>query len=110
MGRVFIGSALIRHIINNTEHDIINVDKLTYAGNLDTLTAISQNPRYNFKKLDICERNQIREVFEVYKPDIVMHLAAESHVDRSIDSPDQFIKTNIVGTYSMLAEARKLLY
>ena len=105
-GAGFIGSALIRHIINNTEHDIINVDKLTYAGNLDTLTTISQNPRYNFKKLDICERNQIKEVFEVYKPDIVMHLAAESHVDRSIDSPDQFIKTNIVGTYSMLAEAR----
>ena len=105
-GAGFIGSSVIRHIINNTEHDVINIDKLTYAGNLETLSTISKNPRYNFKKLDICERNQIREVFEFYKPDIVIHLAAESHVDRSIDSPDQFIKTNIFGTYSMLAEAR----
>lgn len=105
-GAGFIGSSVIRHIINNTEHDVINVDKLTYAGNLETLSTISKNPRYNFKKIDICERNQIREVFELYKPDIVMHLAAESHVDRSINSPDQFIKTNIFGTYSMLAEAR----
>lgn len=105
-GAGFIGSAVIRHILYNTNHRIVNVDKLTYAGNLETLESIKDNVRYEFEKVDICNAKEIKRVFKEYKPDIVMHLAAESHVDRSIDHPGEFIKTNIVGTYVLLEEAR----
>ena len=106
-GAGFIGSAVIRHIINNTEHSVVNVDKLTYAGNLESLTSIENNKRYKFERVDICNSNEIKRVFNQHQPDIVMHLAAESHVDRSIDGPDEFIQTNIVGTYTLLEVARK---
>jgi dTDP-glucose 4,6-dehydratase len=105
-GAGFIGSALVRHIINNTDNSVVNVDKLTYAGNLDSLASIANNSRYSFEKVDICNKVELGRIFNAYKPDVVMHLAAESHVDRSIDSPDDFIQTNIVGTYSMLEVAR----
>ncbi len=105
-GAGFIGSAIIRHIINNTDHHVVNVDKLTYAGNLESLTSIEDNERYVFEQVDICDASEIRRVFNEYQPDIVMHLAAESHVDRSIDGPGEFIQTNIVGTYVLLEEAR----
>ena len=105
-GAGFIGSAVIRHIINNTNHSVINVDKLTYAGNLESLTSIENSNRYAFEQVDICDANEIKRVFSKHQPDIVMHLAAESHVDRSIDGPGEFIQTNIVGTYVLLEEAR----
>jgi dTDP-glucose 4,6-dehydratase len=105
-GAGFIGSAVIRHIINNTNHSVINVDKLTYAGNLESLTSIKNNDRYTFEQVDICNANEIKRVLNGHAPDVVMHLAAESHVDRSIDSPGEFIQTNIVGTYVLLEEAR----
>ena len=105
-GAGFIGSAVIRHIINNTDHSVINVDKLTYAGNLESLTSIENNERYTFEQVDICDANEIKRVFNKHQPDIVMHLAAESHVDRSIDGPGEFIQTNIIGTYVLLEEAR----
>ena len=105
-GAGFIGSAVIRHIINNTHHSVINVDKLTYAGNLESLTLIESDARYTFEQVDICDSNEIKRVFNEHQPDIVMHLAAESHVDRSIDGPGEFIQTNIVGTYVLLEEAR----
>jgi dTDP-glucose 4,6-dehydratase len=105
-GAGFIGSALVRHIINNTDNSVVNVDKLTYAGNLESLTSIANNDRYLFERVDICNKVELVRIFNAYKPDVVMHLAAESHVDRSIDSPDDFIQTNIVGTYNMLEVAR----
>ena len=105
-GAGFIGSALIRHIINNTEHSVINVDKLTYAGNLESLASIENDSRYKFEQVDICDANEIKRVFNEHQPDIVIHLAAESHVDRSIDGPGEFIQTNIVGTYVLLEKAR----
>ena len=105
-GAGFIGSALVRHIINNTDSSVVNVDKLTYAGNLESLTSIANNNRYSFERIDICNKAELARIFNAYKPDVVMHLAAESHVDRSIDSPDDFIETNIVGTYYMLEVAR----
>jgi dTDP-glucose 4,6-dehydratase len=105
-GAGFIGSAVIRHLIDNTDHSVVNVDKLTYAGNLESLTFIENNSRYVFEQVDICNANEIRRVFNEHQPDIVMHLAAESHVDRSIDGPGEFIQTNIVGTYVLLEEAR----
>jgi dTDP-glucose 4,6-dehydratase len=105
-GAGFIGSAVIRHIINNTEHSVINVDKLTYAGNLESLESIENNDRYIFEQVDICDAVEIKRIFNIHQPDIVMHLAAESHVDRSIDGPGEFIQTNIVGTYVLLEEAR----
>jgi len=105
-GAGFIGSALVRHIINNTDNSVVNVDKLTYAGNLDSLVSIANNDRYLFERVDICNKVELGRIFNTYKPDVVMHLAAESHVDRSIDSPDDFIQTNIVGTYNMLEVAR----
>jgi len=105
-GAGFIGSAVIRHIINNTNHSVVNVDKLTYAGNLESLTSIESSARYTFEQVDICDANEIKRVFNEHQPDIVMHLAAESHVDRSIDGPGEFIQTNIVGTYLLLEEAR----
>ena len=105
-GAGFIGSSVIRHIIDNTEHGVVNVDKLTYAGNLESLKSIKDNARYAFEQVDICNANEIKRVFNEHQPDIVMHLAAESHVDRSIDGPGEFIQTNIVGTYVLLEEAR----
>jgi dTDP-glucose 4,6-dehydratase len=105
-GAGFIGSAVIRHIILNTKHDVVNVDKLTYAGNLESLKSIENNSRYVFEKVDICNSLEIKRIFKEYQPDVVMHLAAESHVDRSIDSPDAFIQTNIVGTYVLLEQAK----
>ena len=106
-GAGFIGSAVIRHIIHNTNDIVINIDKLTYAGNLDNLHEVSDNPRYYFERIDICDRLSIDDVFSRHKPDMVMHLAAESHVDRSIENSDTFIHTNIVGTYTMLEASRK---
>lgn len=105
-GAGFIGSALIRHIINNTSYSVVNVDKLTYAGNLESLTSIENNSRYAFEQVDICNASEIRYILTKHQPDVVMHLAAESHVDRSIDGPGEFIQTNIVGTYVLLEESR----
>jgi dTDP-glucose 4,6-dehydratase len=106
-GAGFIGSALIRHVISHTQDSIINVDKLTYAGNLDSLATVSEDKRYLFFKEDICDQQKIEQILFEHKPDAVMHLAAESHVDRSIDKPAEFIKTNIFGTYSMLEASLK---
>ena len=106
-GAGFIGSAVIRHIIDNTDHSVVNVDKLTYAGNLESLVLVENDSRYAFEQVDICDAKEIKCVFNEYQPDIVMHLAAESHVDRSIDGPGEFIQTNIVGTYVLLEEARE---
>ena len=106
-GAGFIGSAVIRHIIQNTQHQVLNVDKLTYAGNLESLTSIDNNERYQFSQTDICDQVELEKLFQEFQPDAVMHLAAESHVDRSIDGPAAFIQTNIVGTYSLLEAARK---
>tara|TARA_B100000963_G_scaffold361702_1_gene398801 strand:+ start:1200 stop:2237 length:1038 start_codon:yes stop_codon:yes gene_type:complete len=105
-GAGFIGSALIRHIINDTNNSVVNIDKLTYAGNLDSLVSIEKSNRYVFEKADICNKAELKHIFNSYEPNFVMHLAAESHVDRSIDSPDNFIQTNIVGTYNLLEIAR----
>lgn len=106
-GAGFIGSAVVRHIIKNTQDSVLNIDKLTYAGNLESLKEIDQSPKYQFKKIDICNEKELTKAFEDFKPDLVMHLAAESHVDRSIDGPAEFIATNIVGTYTLLEVARK---
>lgn len=106
-GAGFIGSAVIRHIIQNTTDSVINVDKLTYAGNLESLTEVSDSARYSFSQTDICDAKAIENVFTEHQPDVVMHLAAESHVDRSIDGPKEFIETNIIGTYTLLEESRK---
>ena len=105
-GAGFIGSAVIRHIIQHSQDSVINVDKLTYAGNLESLSAVSDSPRYRFEQVDICDRAALDKVFTEHQPDVVMHLAAESHVDRSIDGPTEFIQTNIVGTYQLLEAAR----
>lgn len=105
-GAGFIGSAVVRHIINNTQDSVVNVDKLTYAGNLESLLSVDANERYAFERVDICNRAELDRVFSEHQPDAVMHLAAESHVDRSIDGPAAFIETNIVGTYTLLEAAR----
>ena len=105
-GAGFIGSAVIRHVIDNTQYSVVNVDKLTYAGNLESLASIEKDTRYSFEKVDICNAGELRRVFNKHLPDIVMHLAAESHVDRSIDTPGEFIQTNVVGTYQLLEEAK----
>lgn len=105
-GAGFIGSAVIRHIINNTRDQVVNLDKLTYAGNLESLSSIASNQRYAFEQVDICNRAELDRVFHQHQPDVVMHLAAESHVDRSIDGPAAFIETNIVGTYQLLEASR----
>nr|WP_269780808.1 dTDP-glucose 4,6-dehydratase [Photobacterium phosphoreum] len=105
-GAGFIGSAVVRHIINNTQDSVVNVDKLTYAGNLESLLTVENNDRYTFEQVDICDRAELDRVFAKYQPDAVMHLAAESHVDRSIDGPAAFIETNIVGTYTILEATR----
>jgi dTDP-glucose 4,6-dehydratase len=105
-GAGFIGSAVIRHLIANTAHSVVNVDKLTYAANLSSLGAVVEDPRYRFAQIDICDQGALTKLFEEFAPDAVMHLAAESHVDRSIDGPEAFIMTNIVGTFRLLAVAR----
>lgn len=105
-GAGFIGSAVVRHIINNTQDSVINVDKLTYAGNLESLVSVENDERYVFEQVDICDRAELDRVFRKYQPDAVMHLAAESHVDRSITGPAEFIQTNIVGTYTLLEATR----
>lgn len=106
-GAGFIGSAVVRHIIQTTNDIVLNIDKLTYAGNLESLKEIDQNPRYQFQQIDICDALEIEQVFQQFQPDVVMHLAAESHVDRSIDGPAAFIQTNIVGTYTLLEVTRQ---
>jgi len=105
-GAGFIGSAVIRHIIENTNDKVINVDKLSYAGNLESLESVSNSKRYHFEQIDICNRHELDRIFKLYSPDVVMHLAAESHVDRSIDGPSKFIETNIVGTFTLLEATR----
>jgi len=105
-GAGFIGSAVIRHIINNTTDSVVNVDKLTYAGNLESLVEVDSHERYAFGEIDICNRTELDHIFAEHKPDAVMHLAAESHVDRSIDGPAAFIETNIIGTYTLLEATR----
>ncbi|QFS87738.1 MULTISPECIES: dTDP-glucose 4,6-dehydratase [unclassified Marinobacter] len=106
-GAGFIGSAVIRHIINNTQDEVVNLDKLTYAGNLESLSSVSDNQRYAFEQVDICNRAEVDRVLAQHQPDAIMHLAAESHVDRSIDGPADFIETNIVGTYTLLEATRQ---
>jgi dTDP-glucose 4,6-dehydratase len=106
-GAGFIGSAVVRELINNSNHKVVNVDKLTYAGNLESLVSVASDPRYNFVQADIGDAAAMQRVFSEHQPDIVMHLAAESHVDRSIDGPAEFIQTNIVGTYILLEAARQ---
>ena len=101
-GAGFIGSALVRYLIDETEHTVINVDKLTYAGSRESLGQANTHPRHHFEQLDICDARAMATVLESHQPDAVMHLAAESHVDRSIDSPAEFIQTNILGTYTLL--------
>ena len=109
-GAGFIGSALIRHLILDTGHQVLNLDKLTYAGNLESLSSIDHDSRYEFVQADIVDQPTVSAVLAQFKPDAIMHLAAESHVDRSIDGPADFIQTNIVGTYSLLEATRCLLY
>ncbi|WP_417539709.1 dTDP-glucose 4,6-dehydratase [Marinobacter sp.] len=106
-GAGFIGSAVVRHIIRNTNDEVVNLDKLTYAGNLESLAEVGGNERYTFEQVDICNRAELDRVLEQHQPDAIMHLAAESHVDRSIDGPAEFIETNIVGTYTLLEATRQ---
>ncbi|MBR7139101.1 MAG: dTDP-glucose 4,6-dehydratase [Lentisphaeria bacterium] len=106
-GAGFIGSAVVRHLINNTPYSVCVVDKLTYAGNLESLAEVSDSDRYRFEKADICDKEALDRIFADFRPTHVMHLAAESHVDRSIDGPGEFIQTNVVGTYTLLEAARK---
>ena len=106
-GAGFIGSSLIRHVLDNTQFNILNIDKLTYAGNLASLEDYSKNNRYHFEKIDICDLSSLNKIFSSFKPNIVMHLAAESHVDKSIESSRKFIDTNIVGTYQLLEASRR---
>ena len=104
-GAGFIGSALVRMLIADTTYTVVNVDALTYAGNLDSLTPVSDDPRYHFEHADICDAGRMAELFERYQPQAVIHLAAESHVDRSIDGPAAFIQTNVVGTFTLLQQS-----
>jgi dTDP-glucose 4,6-dehydratase len=106
-GAGFIGSALIRHLITDTPHEVLNVDKLTYAGNLSSLKTVAESPRYSFAQVDICDAAALSEVIREFKPAAIMHLAAESHVDRSIDGPAAFVETNVVGTFNMLTAAQE---
>lgn len=104
-GAGFIGSAVVRHLIAATEHQVFVVDKLTYAGNLDSLEPVRDHPRYSFARADIADAQKMRDLFASFQPDVVMHLAAESHVDRSIDGPAEFIQTNVFGTFVLLQQA-----
>jgi len=105
-GAGFIGSAVVRELINNTDHTVVNIDKLTYAGNLESLESVANNPRYTFIQTDICNAVDMSKALAEHQPDIIMHLAAESHVDRSIDGPAAFMETNIIGTYTLLEATR----
>ena len=105
-GAGFIGSAVIRHLVNNTKDSVLNIDKLTYAGNLENLSEIDSSDRYSFVQADICDAEKMSQLFSDFEPDAVMHLAAESHVDRSIDGPAEFVQTNIIGTYTLLEASR----
>ena len=105
-GAGFIGSEVVRQYINETDTTVVNVDKLTYAGNPESLLSVADNPRYHFEQVDICDAAEVKRLFEQYRPDAIMHLAAESHVDRSIDGPAEFMQTNIIGTYILLDAAR----
>lgn len=105
-GAGFIGSALVRHITKNLNNEVLNVDSLTYAGNLDSLASIENQPNYSFNKINICNFDVLRDAIHSFKPNYIMHLAAESHVDRSIDSPESFIQTNLIGTYNLLEATR----
>lgn len=105
-GAGFIGSAVVRHIVNNTDNEVVNLDCLTYAGNLESIPGAAECQRYSFERVDICDKEEVLRVFEQHKPDAVMHLAAESHVDRSIEGPGAFIQTNVIGTFNMLEAAR----
>lgn len=106
-GAGFIGSAVVRHIIQHTNDEVLVIDNLSYAGNLASLAPVSNDSRYSFAQVDICDAVALKKVFIEFKPDAVMHLAAESHVDRSIDGPGAFIQTNVVGTYTLLEAARE---
>jgi dTDP-glucose 4,6-dehydratase len=106
-GAGFIGSALVRHLIRNTSYHVVNVDKLTYAGNLESVAPVAESPRYAFERVDICDFQKLRRVFDEYQPLGVLHLAAESHVDRSIDGPGDFVQTNVVGTCVLLEVATR---
>lgn len=106
-GAGFIGSAVVRHIINNTQDVVCVVDCLTYAGNIESLAPVQDNPRYSFSLTDITDAKGVADVFNTFQPDIVMHLAAESHVDRSIDGPAAFIQTNVIGTFILLEASRQ---
>src|SRR5690242_16222843 len=101
----FIGSALVRHLIQHCGAIVLNVDKLTYAGDLSTVASIADSPRYQFQRFDICDAARLKEELNQFEPDAVVHLAAESHVDRSIDGPADFIRTNIIGTYTLVEAA-----
>ena len=109
-GAGFIGSAVIRHIIQHTDNEVVNVDKLTYAGNLESLASVSESNRYLFEKVDICDRSEVERVFEEYQPDAIMHLAAESHVDRSIDSPSDFIRLLIYPSVANIFFSYRMRY
>jgi dTDP-glucose 4,6-dehydratase len=106
-GAGFIGSAVVRKLIRDTTASVVNVDKLTYAGNVESLSDVSEHPRHHFEPVDICDGLVLRDLFETHRPAAVIHLAAESHVDRSIDGPAEFIRTNVVGTFTLLQEARR---
>ena len=105
-GAGFIGSALIRNIISNTNHSVVNIDKLTYAGNLESLSSVESSERYSFELADICDPKKIKNIFEKHQPDLIIHLAAESHVDKSINTSSEFMQTNIIGTYVLLEQSR----
>jgi len=106
-GAGFIGSAVVRHIINDTHDEVMVVDKLTYAGNLESLKSVSSDARYNFCQADICDGQAMEKILKEFQPEAVMHLAAESHVDRSITGPSEFVQTNVVGTYTLLEACRQ---
>ncbi len=107
-GAGFIGSALVRFLIGETDHEVLNLDKLTYAGNLESLSPVADDPRYSFEKMDICDAESVSAIVSDFRPDRIMHLAAESHVDRSVDAPGEFIQTNIIGTFNLLNAARTI--
>lgn len=108
-GAGFIGSAVVRHLIDNTDHTVVNIDKLTYAGNPESVEPVADSPRYYFEKVDVADSYELERIFAEYEPDAILHLAAESHVDRSIDGPAEFLQTNIIGTYTILETVRSYL-
>ena len=107
-GAGFIGSDLIRYLMDETEYKVLNLDKLTYAGNLESISGADKSENYSFAQVDICDKEAVFKVVKDFQPDAIMHLAAESHVDRSIDGPEEFLRTNIMGTFNLLEAARSL--